>query len=97
MNAHAYPLTARVDANPSATGMHAATVADGYGERVFLGYLSREDALAAGERFALALGRRPIMPADYQPAAKPARHGDGKRRARRHARAMKTAWLDSLA
>lgn len=100
MNAHPYPLTATVDARRAPTGMHAATVDSGYGERLFPGYLDRDSALAAGERFALAMGRRPVMPADYgeaDAAPRVGRHGDGRRRGRRHARAMKSAWLDSLA
>jgi hypothetical protein len=108
MNAHAFPLTATVDAARARSGLHGATVDTGLTETpfVFVGYLDRESALQAGERFALAMGRRPIMPPDYRaPASEPrrettpapvrvGRHGDGRRRSRRHVRAAKSAWLD---
>ena len=89
-----------VSAIPSATGLFAAAVAVGKGEaRLFPGYLSAGAALAAGRRFALALGvagsGAPVDPGfDAVPVQ---HHGDGARRQRHHARAMKRAWLDSLA
>jgi hypothetical protein len=89
------PLSATVDAIQATTGLHAATVATDYGEpRQFLGYLTRADALAAGERFATALGRVPLMPADYVPRVHIGRHGDSRRRDRRQARARKESYLN---
>jgi len=88
------PLSATVDAICAATGLHAATVATGHGDGLTVrGYLSRADALAAGERFAEALGRVALMPADYQPRVRIGRHGDSRRRDRRQARARKESFL----
>lgn len=88
------PLAATVDAICAATGLHAATIDSGYGEpRLFRGYLSRAEALAAGARFAAALGRVPLMPADYVPRVHIGRHGDSRRRDRRQVRARKESFL----
>lgn len=68
------PLCARVGAIVADSGMVAATVDSGYGEpALYPGYLSTVDALAAGARFAEAIGRRPIMPEGFEPTPKPAR------------------------
>ena len=109
MNAHPFPLTATVATHLAATGLHFATVETGMTESPFLmvGYLNRAEAEEAGKRFAVAMGRRPILAADID--AKPVplpreaarvpsriwRHGDPRRQSRRHVRAAKAAWLES--
>lgn len=62
------PLTATVAAILAPSGLVAASVDSGYGEaRIYPGYLSEPDAIAAGARFAEAIGRRAIVPADFEP------------------------------